>query len=268
MKTLVTLILLLPLGLSTAFGQYEKIFFKDTTLSTKVYQASFSDIVANKTEVKFKLQLKNLSKEWLVYRAQEGKFLLDGKEYGANEHLLVVGPGEEKSRVIRTTFSDPTKLRAFSFSLKGISFGNLKAVKIEESFKLPAVTNELSDPPVLINLLKASKTTGKTDVKFSVKNMGSNVLLGFPSRVTVKMPDGKSYATENKKDSYFIIDTNETEDLSAQWLRMPGGAENDMQLVDMYIEFNEVFQEIQTKPVDAVKVNLQWNEALTKEKAK
>lgn len=259
---------MLPLGISALYGQYEKVYFKDTTIVTKHYEANFSDIIAYKAEVKFKLQLKNISKEWLVYRSQEGSFLIDGSEIVANEHLLVIGPGEQKSRVIRASFTNAAKLRSFTFNLNGLQLGALKTVEIKESFKLPTGSNELSDPPVLLNLEKLSKTTGKTDVKFSIKNLGEDVLLGFPSRVSVKMPDGKSYATENKKDSYFIIDANETDHFNAQWLRMPGGSANDMQLVDMYIEFNEMFQQIKTKPLDKLQVQLNWNEAFTKEKAK
>ena len=50
------------------------------------------------------------------------------------------------------------------------------------------------------------------------------------------------YATI-KKEKPILLLKGQTEDFTLLWERMPGGKANDMQLVDMFVKWNDAFSE-------------------------
>ncbi|MNX97055.1 hypothetical protein D3C86_1294040 [compost metagenome] len=77
------------------------------------------------------------------------------------------------------------------------------------------------------------------------------------------MPDGNMYATARSKADVIVLKKGETESMSASWDRMEGGSKMDMQLVEMLIHFEGVFQQSSQTKIQAATIPLGWNDALT-----
>ena len=62
-------------------------------------------------------------------------------------------------------------------------------------FRLPPSQNQFSSGNFNCTMSKLSKETDKTAVKFKCVYTGDQIGIIYPSRISVKMPDGNDYAT-------------------------------------------------------------------------
>ena len=106
------------------------------------------------------------------------------------------------------------------------------------------------------------KSTPTTKIVTTIKNNSNDYLFIYPSRVSLKMPDGNLYTSTNTKE-VIIIAPNKTGKMTCKWDRMPGGKTNDMQLVAMNLMFKDVFYLSKVVPMDSFTVDVEWDEALT-----
>lgn len=250
---------------TTSFGQFKKVIFRDTTLSFDGYNLYLVDFVASPTELKFKIRILNKSNDFIQYRPEQSSFIVDGQKSAVEADLIVVGPNETKNKVVRLVGSGYNSIRNFGFNLAGLYKVKPSSPLIVEQFRLPAAENSFDAGPFHVDLKKVVKTTQKTEVLFQVSYRGeSDFGLVYASNVSVLMPDGKTYANLKTRYKYEAVGPDKPIDFYAVWEKMPGGSLNDMQKVDMYIQFQKVFKEVTTEAIDEIQFDFQYDDQLTR----
>ncbi|TSJ41674.1 hypothetical protein [Fluviicola chungangensis] len=247
----------------TVFGQYEKVYYNDTTFETETYKVEIDNVVALPKEVKFRMNITNKTNDWLLYIPEEGKFEVGGKPLSFKEDKLLIPPYDSKKRVLKATGDKLNDPRSFNFVCDGFYKVTLKDATKSPEFKLPIASNEFIAGNFKVTLVNSSKTTAKTEVKFNVTYNGEGIGFASPAKMSMRMPDGNVYATVKSKADVVAIEKGKTESITAGWSKMEGGSKNDMQMVEMWLIFNDVFQESTQAKIDKATIPLRWNEALT-----
>lgn len=247
----------------TVFGQYEKVYYNDTTFETDNYKVEIDNIVALPKEVKFRMTITNKTNDWVLYVPEEGKFEMGGKPLSFKEDKLLIAPYDNKKRVLKATGDKLNDARSFNFVCDGFHKVSLKEATKAPEFRLPISSNEFVAGNFTVALVNSSKTSAKTEVKFNVTYNGEGIGFASPAKMSMRMPDGAVYATAKAKADVVAIEKGKTESITASWNKMEGGSKNDMQMVEMWLLFNGVFQESTQLKLEKTTIPLRWNEAMT-----
>ena len=219
-----------------SFGQ-EKIYYANQKQAAENYSVEISNIVGLATEIKFKLEIENTSSEFLLFDASKCVFTINGTTVTPKDKFIIVEPYKKKSKTIVALGSGYNNVRDFKFELNGVQ----RVVPTDEKFAAPAFTfppskNDFSTGDFYVELKGYKKETGATTSKFNVQYKGKKIGFVSPSKISVLMPDGKEYANGKKTDPILLFPGG-SDSFSANWERMPGGSLNDMQKVEMNLNF-------------------------------
>lgn len=249
--------------------KYEKIYYKDTKFETTDLLVSFVDAVSTDGEIKFKIRITNKSGDFIMYKPEESKFIIEGKETNPSEKWVVVEPYGSASRVINLKGPNYNKVKNYSFALEGLYRipNNSKGIAVPD-FRLPASQNQFTAGNFSCTMAKLNKETDKTSVKFKCTYTGDQIGIIYPSRIAVRMPDGKDYATIHGNAKAILLYKGEDDAFVAEWNRMEGGAAMDMQKVEMMIKWNETFTENSTQKINGTTVELAFDEPLSNDKGR
>lgn len=270
MKQKITLIVaFMLLTVLATFGQsdelnFEKIIYQDVTIEADEYTVEISNVVSTTAEAKFKFKIINKTADFLLFDASKCKFEIAGTSYTPKDKFVIVDPYDSKSKTIAVTGAGLNKVKTYSFTLGGVQrVVPISEIKDVPAFKLPASKNDFSAGKFNAQLKNSKKESGATFVKFDVQYRGDKIGFIYPSKIDVLMPDGNNYANADSKGKTFLMFPGDSEKFSANWDKMPGGRMNDMQLVEMFINFNGVFAEGEARDLELKTVEVSWNEALT-----
>ncbi len=260
---------LLTLFLSTfvlnIFAQ-DKIYYPNQSISGDNFTIEISNIVGLASEIKFKLEIDNKSNEYLLLDASRCIFTVNGEKVVPRDKFFIIEPYKKRSKTILALGKGYNKVREFSFELNGLQkITDINEIKGIEAFNLPPSSNDFNANDFKINLKNFSKETNETTSKYNVQYTGQKIGFVNPSKISVLMPDGNTYANAKKSDT-FILFPGESGSFSANWDRMPGGKVTDMQKVVMSINFNNVFSEGTASDLPSYNLDFKWDEALTKSK--
>lgn len=247
----------------TVYGQYEKVFYNDTTFETAYCKIEIDNVVALPKEVKFRMNIINKTNDWIMYSSDESKIEIGGNKLDTKDKFILIPPHDSKKKVMRGVGAKLNDARSFNFVCGGFYKVALNNAEASPIFRLPASTNEFVAGNFKVTLANSLKETGRTDVKFKVTYNGEGLGFISPAKVSVEMPDGNLYATTRSKADVIVLKKGETESFQASWDRMAGGSKMDMQLVEMLIHFEGVFQESTQTKIETVTVPMRWNDALT-----
>lgn len=271
------LVLVVTIGsLSTLSAQkeikYEKLYYKNSTLETNEVTFTVDNAVSTGGETKFKLKITNKTPDYIMYKPEESKFIINGKEIKPTEKWKTIKPNDSDWLIINLKGTGYNSVKSYSFEVGGLYKISTSGTIIEApDFKLPAAKNDFKAGNYDCVLGKVSKESDKTEVKFSCAYNGDKVGFVIPSKMSVKMPDGKEYATVKPtgllaKAGPFVLNKGEKVDFTGNWDRMESGKAMDMQLVDMIIKFNGTFTEVTPEKLKNETLNLEFDEALTEGK--
>ncbi|HTA61351.1 MAG TPA: hypothetical protein VK835_02800 [Bacteroidia bacterium] len=252
MKKTLCLFLFLGLVNTLCFAQ-NKIFYRETEVEGEVYDLVIVDAVSTPAETKFKIKIINKTASYLSYNPAESKFIINNVEYPViNEKPLIVEPYQTDYKIINLKGPGYNFIKSYTFVAGGIyKLSSNVSTFTGEDFRLPPSSNIATVGPYDITIEKLVKESGKTVAKFSCVYNGEKTGLVHPMKVSVKMPDGKEYATI-KRQKTFLLFKGQANDFTLVWERMPGGKANDMQLVDMFVKWNATFNEAEReKTLDA-----------------
>ncbi len=269
-KSIPFLMFLLTFTCQFAFGQkkekpFAKVLYADQTITTPEYKVEISNILTVEGEAKFKFKITNTTADFLLFDASKCSFEINDTKLTPKDKFLVIEPFESKSKTISVLGTNLNTAKSYTFVLDGVQ----RIIPIEEEikapqFKLPASTNDFTAGKFTAQLKSSNKESGSAFVKFDIQYKGDKVGFIMPSKIDVTMPDGNNYANTDKKGKTLVLFPGDSEKFYAQWDKMPGGRLNDMQLVDMLINFNGVFKEGVKQDLAAQKVEITWNEEATK----
>lgn len=246
-----------------------KIYYPSQKSSSENFTVELSNVIGLANELKFKIEIENTTSEFMIYDASKSFFILNGEPVALKKDiLLVIEPYQKRSKTIAVTGTGMNAIRTFKFELNGMQKVVLTdEVFPTEMFTLPPSKNDFSTGSFLVDLKNFKKETGATVSKFNVQYTGKAIGFVFPSKITTSMPDGKEYANGKTADPILLF-PGKSSSIQANWERMPGGSINDMQKVEMQLNFTNVFREGATIDLNAQSFDFNWDEALTKSKNK
>jgi hypothetical protein len=196
-KTIITLFIASSV-LSTAFAQkevkYSKIYYKNTSAETSGVTVYIEDAVSTDGETKLKLKIDNRTNDYIIYKPEESKFMIDGKELKTAEKWMVVAPNKSESKVLNLKGENYNKVKNYSFVLDGLYKTSLGNVSKTGDFKLPATKNDFSNGNFNCSLNKLSTEAEETSIKFNCSYSGDKIGFIFPAKATLIMPDGSEIA--------------------------------------------------------------------------
>lgn len=256
----------------------EKVFYPDQQkVSSESYDVKISDIIALPKEIKFKLEFENTSNDIIVYDLSQSEIIANGNKYTPKSRIafvtlskpIVLAPHKKINRTVSVTAENIGSPKEFRFELKGVKKVILSDEKFSaQKFALPPSSNDFEAGSFTISLKDYKKSTGGSSVKLNAQYNGKKAGLIFPSKITVSMPDGKNYASADRDADLIILFPGDKEGFGAKWDRMPGGSINDMQKVEMNINFDDVFREGTVSDISGSSYSFTWDEELTKAKNK
>ncbi len=254
-KTLSIVALLILISLNTVVAQKETKY-KDAKIESDYVTVDLLDAVSTDAGTKFKLKIQNKTNDYIIYKAEESKFVINGTEVQPKEKMLLIEPNESGSRVINIKGAY-NAVKNYSFVVDGLykvspSGHNLSVA----DFKLPAAQNNFTAGNFNCTLLDAEKKTAKSVAKFKCVYNGDKMGFVYPSKVTVKMPDGNEYANMHTKPKPIIFMKGEDDHFVLAWEKMKGGRDMDMQLVDMILIWHDAFVEATPQKLKATKVDM------------
>lgn len=235
-----------------------KTFYNNSKIETRDLTIAIEDAVSTEGETKFKLKIINKTKDFIIYKPEESKFIINGKELKPSERALIIEPNESDYKVINLKGAQYNTVKSYSFVVDGlykVSTSN-QSITVAD-FKLPASQNDFQAGNFSCSLKKLKKETGVTDAKFECSYNGDKIGLIFPEKASVKMPDGKEYANAKSKGAIMLMKGKDVGFL-LHWDRMPGkGKATDMQFAEMIIKWNGSFSEASPEKMKSETIEIQ-----------
>lgn len=254
--------------------QYTKLYYQDTKAENDDITITVDNAVSTEGETKLKLKIANKTNDYIIYKPEESTFVINGKEAKPKEKWLIISPNESDFRVVNLKGAQYNKVKNYSFVVAGLYkvVLNTKGVAAPD-FKLPPAQNDFSAGSFNCSLKKLSKETDKTEAKFSCAYKGDKIGFVFPSKPSVKMPDGNEYASKVSsgllsKSGPIILMKGEEDTFTLGWDRMQGGKSMDMQKVEMNVKWNDTFVEGTTQKMKSETIQLEFDEATSNAKGK
>src|SRR5688500_15475614 len=105
MKKLTLAIAFLAIMSNMAFSQkeekYVKMYYKNFTIETNEATITVDDAVSTDGETKFKIRISNKTTDYLIYKPEESRFIIDGKEHKPKKDKWeIIAPNDNGSIVI------------------------------------------------------------------------------------------------------------------------------------------------------------------------
>lgn len=253
--------------------KYSKIYYKDVKAGNSDIEIIVDNAVSTDAETKFKLKIINKTKDFLLYKPEESKFLIDGKEVKPTEKMKIIEPFSDNFVIVNIKGSYNT-LKSYSYLIDG-----LYKVAVSEKgiptpdYMLPVNKNEFKTGDYVVKLDKLTKESDATNLKLEVLYTGEKMGIIYPERTGVLMPDGKEYATLKPsgllaKSGPVLLQKGDKETVTLKWDRMEGGRAMDMQKVDMLVKFNDMFTEGSPEKLNSETIKLEFDEETSNAKGK
>lgn len=264
------------MALAIAFGnaataqkekKYEKLYYNNITQESDKYTIEVDNAVSTAGETKFKLKITNKTGDYLIFKPEECKFTINGKDVAPKEKWLIIKPFSNDFRIINCKGPDYNKVKSYSFSADGIYTASPKGtVAKADDYKLPPSSNDFSAGDFKCTLDKLSKETDKTEAKFKVVYSGNKVGFIDPLKSAAKMPDGNEYAAKYSSgllggSGPIMLMKGENDSFTIKWERMEGGKKMDMQKVDMIVQWRETFTEAPLEKAKGSILNFEFDQA-------
>lgn len=245
---------------------YEKALYFEQTEENNDYKLLLKNIIDVNNEVKFGLKITNQSNKFLLFEPNETKIIVGEKELDVKEKVKAIAPNKSKTQTINGKREGVDRSDTIQYVIDGLFLLDEKAPYSEiKELKIPMSRSDFSFEEINCKVSITVQKSQKMTLKFDVTNTSSEWIVIYPSRVALRMPDGNIYTSKNNKGPSAIA-PNSSGKITAKWDRMPGGNKNDMQKVEMYITFNDVFFKTEKNKLETVVIESTWNEALTIEK--
>lgn len=275
MKKLVLAVIAVT-SLLTASAQkekkYDKLYYKNIILETNEVTISVDNAVSTDGETKFKLKITNKTADYIMFKPEECKFIVNGKESKPTEKPKTIEPNSSDWLIVNLKGAGYNSVKNYTFEIGGLYKVSTSGTVVKaDDFRLPATKNDFKAGSFGLNLSKLTKESGKTEAKFDCAYNGDKVAIVFPSKMGLKMPDGNEYASVQPKGLLakkgpILMTKGQTEGLTGNWERMQGGKAMDMQKVEMFIKWNETFTEVTPEKLKNETLTFEFDEALTEAK--
>jgi hypothetical protein len=267
MKKIIIAIIVLACCTAIQAQNYKRVFYKNQTVENKDIRIIIDDAVATDGGIKFKMKIKNLTNDYIIYKPSESVFKIDGKSINPTEKWLIISPNDDDYRVIDLKGPNYKKAADFEFVLDGVYKASASGKGVPApDFKLPASQNEFKAGDFTVTLEKAKKETARTDAKFNAKYTGTKIAIFEPNKVAMKMPDGKEYANYHADKKAQLMNSGDVS-FTVAWKDIPKTS-GDMQFAEMIILWRDAFKETTPVKSEAQTITIAFDKDLTEVKGK
>ncbi len=249
--------------------KYEKLYYKNVVLETSEVTILVDNAVSTDGETKFKLKITNKTADYIMFKPEECKFIVNGKESKPSEKPKTIEPNSSDWLIVNLRGAGYNSVKNYTFEIAGLYKVSTSGTVVKaDDFKLPASKNDFKAGNYSLNMTKLTKESGKTEAKFDCSYNGDKVAIVFPSKMGLKMPDGHEYASVQPKGLLakkgpILMTKGQTVGLTGNWERMQGGKAMDMQKVEMFIKWNETFTEVTPEKLKNESLAFEFDEALS-----
>ncbi|MFL5763255.1 MAG: hypothetical protein ACJ77K_04875 [Bacteroidia bacterium] len=254
--------------------KYAKLYYKNTVLETNEVTLSVDNAVSTDQVTKFKLKVTNKTNDFIMFKPEECKFIIGGKEMKPHEKAKIISPNDFNTFTFDLSGAGYNSVKNYTFEVGGL-YRVSTSGKVTEmaDFRLPVSTNDVKAGNFACSMTKLTKESGKCEAKFDCSYTGDKIAIVDPSKMAVKMPDGNEYASVKPtgllaKTGPIIMMKGDKESIAGNWDRMTGGKAMDMQKVEMMIKWHETFTEATPEKLKNETLNLEFDEATSNEKGK
>lgn len=252
------------------------MYYKNLTKETDDVTIVVDNAVSTDGETKFKLKIVNKTSNFLIYKPEESKFIVNGKELKSKEKVLIIKPNESDFRIINLKGDKFNSVKTYSFVMEGLYSVSPDSKGTETpDFKLPPSSNDFKTGSFSCSLSKLYKESDATDAKFKCAYNGQKIGFIDPSKVAVRMPDGNEYAAKKQgggllggSSGPIMLMKGDEESFNLKWDRMEGGKRMDMQKVEMIILWRDAFSESVPMKMKAETLVMEFDEIISNEKGK
>lgn len=247
------------------FSKYGKVFFKSGSVDLGDATLSIENAVATDAYIKFKMVVKNNTSEYLLVKPGEIVFVVDGKDYKANERDMIIEPNDEASKVVDIKGA---QFRVQQLVIKFNGFNKVVANKtaiVAANFKLPVAQNAFEAGAFKVSQLETEKKTDFVSVKFAVTYEGSNIGIVAPAAAALKFPNGSEFANMKARTKPLLLSKGESDNFRMSWHNIPV-SNGDAQFANLEILWRESFKEGKLSSIPAKEYTMEWDPGMTKGK--
>lgn len=282
MKKLIVLnVLFVSVMLSQVFAQipsnhpkHENHYKDIPPIETSEYKIEVLESHSQSQFAMVKIKITNKTKEYLIYEPSETVFAFQHGEFKPYKKRIIIAPWQYTLKTIKVSGDSRFHVDSYALILNGLyqlpSKGKVYDVP---NFELPNTTNYF-DIENAYNCKvsgKIIKETQVTEVPFRCTYVGKNVGLIDPSKLVIRLDDGREFATVNtgsflKSISTSVGDANVVfpgdEEKVLAVFRIPSKI-TDMQFANMEIDFKDAFMEAPLKKLYAPEIEFELDPGKT-----
>lgn len=265
-------LLLLPF-ISTVFAQtppshpkYEIHYMVDAVETDEVL-VSFKNAHSQRDFSLVNVTINNKTSDYIYFYGTEAKFKYAHGEYSPKGSLvsridMSIDPKGTDSKTLKVTGDNRFHVQTLTLELSGFYKVSSKGKSVAApDFQLPASKNSFSAGDCECTLEKTKQETKETWAQFVCKNMGDEVYIVDPSKLSVKLRDGQEFANSNKKNKGGILMPGEEIKFTATF-NIPGKIA-DMQFSVLNINWNDTFIATTKTPMKVGSVEFKYDEGVT-----
>lgn len=265
-------------GLNMAMAQkevkYAKLYYKDMKVENNDVTITVDNAVSTDGETKFKLKITNKTNDFIIYKPEESKFMINGKESKPSEKTKTIKPNDSDWMIINLKGPGYNGVKSYSFLIDGMYkvSANEKGIATPD-FRLPVTKNDFKTGNFTVKVNKLYKESDATNLKLDITYNGDKIGIVNAEKAGVVMPDGNEYATKKAtgllaKSGPMVLKKGDEESVTLNWDRMEGGKTMDMQKVEMMVKFNEMFSEATPQKLKPETLQMEFDEVMSNEKGK
>ena len=242
-------------------------YYKPVTVSLPAVKIDVLDVVAKIDYAKFKIKITNTTNDYILYKPQESKFFIEGKEYKPEDKKpVLIQPLDNVSRTIDAKGGgNNLHTNSFSFNLDGLYKVVPTGTVTAPNFILPPSVNQFVSGDFTVDMIAISKKTQETAVKFKVTYTGEGMGIIDPKKLSTKIESGQLFANE-KRDKTIVLAKGESDTFIA--LFHIEGKIADMQFANMEIVWNDTFKNAELKKLDGAALSFLLDPGMTAGKNK
>jgi hypothetical protein len=219
-----------------------------------------------------KLKMTNKTKDYVVLKTEDLKFVLEHDTYTPKEKNIVIAPFKSVSKTIRVDGDNRFQVDKYELKLKGFYRVPVDAPFTKmEKFKLPATSNSFKTDAFVCKVNgEIVKVTKVTEVPLLCKYVGNSIAILDQSKAVVVLESGQEFATTNlgsmKKlmGGDNILFPGDDKKIKAVF-KVPGKIE-DMQFANMEIDWKDTFIESKLIPIELSNQKFEKDPGLTEGK--
>jgi hypothetical protein len=254
--------------------KYAKLFYKDMKVENSDVTITVDNAVATEGETKFKLKITNKTNDFILYKPEESKFTINGKDFTPSEKAKTIKPNDSDWLIINLKGPGYNSVKSYTFLVDGLyKVSTAEKGIVTPDFRLPVTKNEFKTGNYTVKVNKLYKESDATNLKLDISYNGDKIGVVFAEKAGALMPDGNEYAAVKStgllaKSGPILLKKGDEESVTLNWNRMEGGKTMDMQKVEMMIKFNDMFTEAAPQKLKPETLQMEFDQVTSDAKGK